>query len=131
MNPSRVRPAHCLQWTAHQEAEGEGQKSWDLEPVHAMTKPEETMPASVNPSHIATCLLLPSQCFWAGCKQNHGLRSPAQPCTSGLLAVINLAFLSTHGPLAEYCTSRKGSFVSPSPTMLSSSSDWLMRCSRR
>lgn len=23
MNPSRVRPAHCLQWTAHQEAEEE------------------------------------------------------------------------------------------------------------
>lgn len=55
---------------------------------------------------------------------------PAQPCTSGPLGV-SLAFLSTHGPLAEYCTSRKGSLVSPSPTMLSSSSDWLMRCSRR
>ena len=55
---------------------------------------------------------------------------PAQPWTSGPLGV-SLAFLSTHGPLAEYCTSRKGSLVSPSPTMLSSSSDWLMRWSRR
>lgn len=88
--------------------------------------------ASVNPSsqNGSTSVVFPSHASWLAANRPRSLRIPAQPCTSGPLGV-SLAFLSTHGPLAEYCTSRKGSLVSPSPTMLSSSSDWLMRCSRR
>ena len=102
------------------------------ESVHAMTKPGEAMPASVNPSsQMAARLWFRPYCASRlAADRPRSLRIPAQPWTSGPLGV-SLAFLSTHGPLAEYCTSRKGSLVSPSPTMLSSSSDWLMRCSRR
>lgn len=103
------------------------------ESVHAMMKPGEAMPAKCQPFLLGGGMSVGSPLLCLSRLATNRPRSlciPAQLWTSGPLGV-SLAFLSTHGPLAEYCTSRKGSLVSPSPTMLSSSSDWLMRWSRR
>lgn len=132
--PSKVRPAHCLQWAVPPGGRGEAQDSQEPGVSACDGQAHQGHASKRQP-----CLSDSSVSGWfcpawrcsAGCRQDWKPRSPDQPCTSGPLGVISLAFLSTHGPLAEYCTSRKGSLVSPSPTMLSSSSDWLMRCSRR